>query len=218
MKLWKAIARRIITATAQGCFPYQGCQLKHSCIFIHIPKTAGTSILRALGNNAGRREHFPWYIYIAANPEYFVYAYKLAFVRNPWSRTLSAYNYLAKGGNSKGDKKTASILTEFKDFNDFLVNGLHEGVLRNHLLFLPQSEFILDGQGQIVLDFLGRFENLKNDFKQIAEVLRIPGQLPLENRGMQCPMPYQDAYRNPDSVVVVSEIYKQDIKAFGYQF
>lgn len=69
-------------------------------IFIHIPKVAGISLIHALGFEHEHRWHMPLKYYQHISEEKFEQYFKFAFVRNPWDRVFSAYQFLAQGGLS----------------------------------------------------------------------------------------------------------------------
>lgn len=199
-------------------FPYSRYNRTQNCIFIHIPKVAGTSITEAISAGTGRRTHLPWYVYYSANPLFFSQAFKFSFVRNPWDRVFSAYEYLRLGGNQMGDGRTSAAVRTYDTFDNFVVRGLGEGRFRNHLLFLPQAEFVLNGDGDLAVDFVGKFETLDEDFATVAKTLGIMQRtIPKRNSSRQRNA-YQANYKSEKSISVVSEIYKQDICAFSYRF
>ena len=193
---------------------------KNKLIFIHIPKTAGTAVLEAIGKKGeGGRNHLPWYVYYTSNHLKFRNYYKFSFVRNPWDRAYSAYEYLLNGGNQHEDIKVSEMIRKFDDFNDFVVNGLGQGMLRNHLMFAPQSDFIIGPTGEIVVDFVGRFENLNEDFSILADKLGVNPVLKKQNvNSKKKKNNYIQAYCTNESINIVANIYKQDITVFGYQF
>ena len=59
---------------------------EHQCIFIHTPKTAGISIIHALGFQNTHTWHLPLKYYEATEPEKFNRYFKFGLVRNPWDR------------------------------------------------------------------------------------------------------------------------------------
>src|SRR5690606_10226910 len=197
-------------------FPYKHYMDRHQCIFIHIPKAAGTSINIALGKKSeSGRLHLPWYVFQTANPKKFREYFKFAFVRNPWDRAYSAYSYLRQGGNGKDDLVYKDMLLSFKDFDDFIINGLGEGKFRNIPLFVPQIDVVLGFNQQLAVDFLGKFETLENDFKYVARKLKLNAALPRRNITNKHPEPI---YKTNRAIEIISELYKQDIRIFDYQF
>ena len=199
-------------------FPFEAYQKRLKCIFIHIPKTAGTSILKALGKNNGGRNHLSWYVYYTARQNYFERFFKFAFVRNPWDRAYSSYKYLRNGGNKQGDIELSNLLSQFDSFDDFVIRGLEKGHFRSHLLFLPQSNFIAGPNGKLMIDFVGRFENIEADFNIIAKKLGLKPILPKENVTISKTKCYKHAYNNSKSINIINEIYKEDIINFDYIF
>ena len=218
MTFLEVLRREISIKKREVRFPFDGYQRKHNCIFIHIPKTAGTSILSAMGKSGVGRCHLPWYVYFNANPIYYEKAFKFAFVRNPWDRVLSAFNYLKSGGNGLGDKHIAKALSDYTEVDDFVIRVLGEGKFRNHLLFIPQSEYVLNGEGNLAVDFLGRFESINEDFKFVAKKIGLIGVLPQINRGSGIVGDYKTWFKQDRSIEIVGDIYKQDIVKFGYSF
>ena len=200
-------------------FPYRTWMINMRCIFIHIPKTAGTSILRALGAPERPRVHLPWYVYYIANEGRFAKYFKFAFVRNPWDRAYSAYNYLAQGGNQTTDIEVSEWITNnFPDFEAFLEHGLGSGIARSNHLFIPQSNYIVDYKGGLKVDCLGRVESIDKDFIEIKSRLHLVTSLERINVSETDRCAYRSAYRNPQSVEIISEIYAQDIRLFNYSF
>lgn len=210
----KSIKNKLRNIKNEWDFPYRAYLDKNECVFIHIPKTAGSSVLKALGKkNEFARDHLPWYVYKNANPQKFERYFKFAFVRNPWTRTFSAYRYLLSGGNKITDKEVTELLFAFKSYDDFLVNGLAQGVLRNHPLFIPQSEFVIDYRGNLAVNYVGYFENLENDFSYISEQLGFHAPLAKLN------MSHRSTITETVSemgVEAIRYIYAQDFNMFGY--
>jgi len=193
-------------------FPYKPYMNKHKCIFIHIPKTAGSSIITALSGGVSRRQHLPWYIFQKANPEKYEKYYKFAFVRHPIERAISAYNYLSRGGNEKNDLIIKKKLDNYKDFNDFVINGLSDGYFRNHPMFLPQSDFIVRFDQELAVDFLGKFEEIDESFGEIARKLNLDIKLPKINMSNKS----DDINIEEEALSILNLIYAQDFVNFEY--
>lgn len=202
-------------------FPFESHQRRLNCLFIHIPKTAGTAILEGLGKKRTHyRQHFPWYVYQAANRKYFTNSFKFSFVRNPYDRLYSAYEYLKAGGaGGGGDRAAGEALRKYQDFDDFIYQALHLGDLRNNLHFIPQSNFILDLCGKPVVDYLGRQETIDDDFAEIAKHLGITSRLKQKNTTAgRHHKDYRLAYKSDRSIEIVQNLYAQDLRVFNYQF
>lgn len=193
---------------------YSGSFDAYQCIFIHIPKAAGTSVAKALFG-AGSR-HVPCTEYEKANRKKFERYFKFAFVRNPWDRLHSAYHFLRRGGlNEADDKFSQGPLSRFDDFESFVVRGLAESEIRGWVHFRPQVEFIVDSTGQNAMDYIGQFENLVSDFNHVCRRLGVTRELPRLNVTPR--QPYMNAY-TPEMRDIVADVYSEDIAMLGYQF
>lgn len=232
----------------------------YKCIFVHIPKNAGQSIehvfldlleldweTRApllLRSNDNGKIGPPRLAHLKAG-EYVDYKYlpqelfdqyfKFSFVRNPWSRMVSIYNYLGFS------KKT--------DFKSFLIDKFRSRIFReNHWFVGPQSDFLYSAEEKLLVDYVGRFENLQADFSYVCQKIGIPpiqlphiNNTPLEVKpsgdslrsklaGMASSFSntyktknyssferYQDYY-DQESIDCVTQLYRSDIELFGYEF
>lgn len=188
----------------------------YRCLFIHVPKTAGTSICQALfggitGHDSLRRL---WLFY---SPEEFDQYFKFAFVRNPWERLVSAYVYfLQDGGNPYRQNWACRQFGHFADFDEFVKHWVPLRAMRSEKPhFHTQSSFVTLG-GRVGVDFLGRMENLEEDFATIARRLGREVALPRMNVSPR-DRPYRDFYTTA-SRQIVAEIYAEDIERFGYRF
>lgn len=193
------------------------------CVFVHVPKTGGTSIEHALGLLGDWRQenkatmfgsiespalestsHSTRYLqHLSANdlrrllPAQFATFFRFAFVRNPWDRIVSAYCYLMR---AKGTS-----------FNEFLERT--EGASHAHLV--PQYGYIEDSAGECLVDYVGRFETLASDFAEVCAKLGIRRELPFLNPSWHGP--YQ-GYYDDASRKLVERRYGEDIERFRYTF
>lgn len=186
------------------------------CIFVHIPKTAGISLCTALFDCKGGG-HLTARAYRAlfggqAFDEYF----KFTFVRNPWDRIVSAYTYLSQGGGNERDAAWGrSVLSQYRSFDEFVLQWLDPRNIYTQIHFVPQWEFVVNGQGHVCMDFVGRFERLADDFQYVADQLDCRCELPLVNASRR--LSYRDYYSDA-SRQRVAQIYARDIEQFGYCF
>ena len=80
---------------------------------------------------------------------------------------------------------------------------------RNCSHFIPQNKFMTS------VDFIGRYENFEKDLSYLGTKYGIEKTIPHVNKSKN--KPWQEYY-NDESVKIVSELYADDIKMFGYSF
>lgn len=196
-------------------YPYRAYANRHRLVFVHIPKTGGTSILDALGASLNDRMHINWRIYRHANKYRFNQYYKFAVVRNPYERTLSTYNYLFRGGCGTSDRVLSEdIRRRAPTFEHFVMEYLSSSSLVLHNHFMPQAWFVCDELGSIMVDRIIRFENLDEEFSALA---REQGwrtrTLPKRNIGAGEAAPLR---MSADCENRIHELYRVDFDGFGY--
>jgi len=189
---------------------------KSKTIFIHIPKTAGVSLLKAIYGNVTLSGHRSFYFNSIAldikNEKYFSFA----FVRNPFDRLYSAYLFLKKGGMNHYDNLAFTThLSKFKDFEDFVLNGLDKKLLFQITHLIPQHEYLCDKKGSILVDFIGRFENLEDDVKLLSK--RLKKDIKLSHYNYNKKKDYIEVYTEV-MIEKVYQIYQKDIDIFEYSF
>jgi hypothetical protein len=197
---------------------------KHKFIFIHIPKTAGTSIERFLLEVEGvrtpacpawgpawgktlkpsEREEYliapgQHNLFREYDQKYRAAYFSFAFVRNPFDRAVSSFFYEKRWGRSSS-------------FKDFLKNPRHE----NDVHAVSQRDFIINKSNEPLVDFIGRFENLQDDFGVVCDKIGIQRKkLPCENKRQH---KHYAEYYNDETREIVAEKYAKDIECFGYKF
>lgn len=183
---------------------------KYQCIFIHIPRTGGTSIENVLRDRlipvawGSSHEKIKKYKNFAQFNNYF----KFAIVRNPFDRLVSIFTYQSKGGNggAKDIARSKKIGTDFKKFCfDFMPNSG----------FNSQQFDYLNIHDKVAVDFVGRFEKLNDDFKKIANRLRLKYPLPHVRKSKH--KPYRDYY-DKETKQFIGNFFKKDLKYFKYKF
>jgi hypothetical protein len=184
------------------------------CIFIHIPKAAGTSVALTLFGQGSR--HVPWFEFQKANPWKYKRYFKFAFVRNPWDRLVSSYFFLRKGGMDPQDAAWAEQnLRQFEDFGSFVRGWVNEENIQTWVHFLPQHYFICNQDGKVMVDFVGRMETMEKDFSYVAGRLGCDKKLAKVNAGNN--RHYSDHY-DEETREIVRRVYARDIELFGYSF
>src|SRR5690242_16373729 len=204
---------RVRLADLRGRGVYAGVPDEKRCIFIHIPKTAGTSVAQTLFGAASR--HVPYIEYLRANPHKFARYFKFSFVRDPWDRLVSTYFFLKNGGMNETDLEwSRQNLEPYKTFDDFVCRGLARPEIVSWVHFRPQADFILSPDDQQMMDFVGRFERLERDFGIIADRLGVRASLQSRNAGEHMPF---ESYYTLETANVVARVYARDVAAFGYR-
>jgi hypothetical protein len=205
---------RMRLADFRGRGPYAAYANEHQCIFIHIPKTAGSSIAAALfGVNSS---HIRCRTYLDASPRKFREFFKFAFVRNPWDRVVSTYAFLKRGGMNEVDRAWAEEhVAPFPTFDEFVRRKLMEPNVLSWVHFRPQSWFICDDDNRLLVDFLGRYERLETDFKTVAARLGRAVDLPVTNASAHS---HFSGYYTPETREIVARAYADDVQTFGYAF
>ncbi|MDH3347065.1 MAG: sulfotransferase family protein [Desulfobulbaceae bacterium] len=200
-------------------------------IFIHIPKNGGTSVAHGLGYSLTSHRTALQYKEIMT-PKDFSICFKFCFTRNPWARFLSLYNY-ARMTDSLYHSSTnpeTSLYGKHLDY-DLLHNAtlnrcahyLQEGKLRhdtswNH--WHPQVNWIQDTQGTLLTDFIGKVENMAQDFHFICEKLSLTSSLSRHNTSGKAPRDpfYYRSFYDQETKKIVADYYQDDIDRFGYDF
>ncbi len=208
------IRSRIADLRGRGVF--SGYADSHRCIFIHIPKAAGTSVVRTLFGEGSR--HLRYTQYEQANPRKFREYFKFTFVRNPWSRLYSAYSFLQKGGMNDMDRRWAKEhLAGFADFDSFVKGWVTPENIRSWIHFYPQHYFICDDALNLKLDFVGHFETLNQDFTHVQQQLGMP-VTPLPNINSSAGQKHYTDHYSHEAQKIVASVYSEDISLFSYHF
>jgi hypothetical protein len=213
--------------------------LKHRFLFVHIAKTGGTSVRGAL---QGLRWRDPWYWpgflcsrlshlsghrigtklprhakIVAAKEvlprEFFDQLFKFAFVRNPWDLQVSSFHHIRR--------ERPRYLGGHRDFEGFLRWKLDpDRPYQYHLdtSIELQSDYLIDLHGEIVVDFIGRYERLQTDFAEACRRIGIPQPaLPHERRATDRKKDYR-SYYSDGTAELVAEHFRKDIDLLGYDF
>ena len=165
----------------------------HKFVFIHIPRTGGTSIEQSFNPERIPNQHMQLKHISDKFSDYF----KFAFVRNPWERMVSYY-FMDRYSNG----------ISFLEFVKLIP-------IRSKLEYrmLP---YITDSTGKIAVDFLGRYENLQEDFNEVCDKMGVCRR-DLSNYNETNHGSYADYY-DEESFKLVSKMFKADIREFNYEF
>jgi hypothetical protein len=197
-------------------------------VFVHIPKTAGTSIEFALGMHSGINEiglvyqkhieqnnntlfgmglqHLTAYkIMKSLGEELYSSYYKFSVIRNPYDRLVSYVAWI----NAKWERKellTREVFKEYIRMNFFL------GFSRNRIL-IPQYNYLYYN-GKVLVDKILYFENIINDFSNLAQELNL--EINLEKRMTSYHEDFLYYYGNKEKKII-KDYYKKDFRYFGFE-
>jgi hypothetical protein len=192
-------------------------------LFVHVPRTAGSSI--AVGLYGRKISHHSAAYFKSIDPNGFDSCYKFAFVRNPWDRLVSSYHLLKKGGSDivrVWDAHKYHQLGELT-FDEFVQDWLWKR--RSRLMFYdtvlwPQTWFTHSRNGRILLlDFVGRLEKLDEDLRYLNSTCGIfVNRLHLNRSIDRQAVDYRVYYSQQKTIDMVAEIYETDVRNFAYDF
>ena len=189
------------------------------CIFVHIPKCAGSSINQELNlKSLGFSGHSP----ASYHSEFLDKYFSFTFVRNPYDRIVSAYKYFRKLKEGHRWHKRNKIISDaankmdFKEFVNHIPDFMklmkrEEGSFESGIHFQPFYYFLDEP-----VEYIGRFENIQHDYFNIRSRVNLPlKNLPKTNSTNNSN--YRELYIE-ESKNTVYNIYKEDIEKYNYEF
>lgn len=138
-------------------------------------------------------------------PKKFNSYYKFAFVRNPWDWQVSQYFFIK---STKGHFQHWLIKQmDFDQYVEWRMDRPQNG----------QKYFISDEEDTVIVDFVGRYENLSVDFAKVCKHLNIKTKLPHLNKASRTVRHYSKMYNNKTRDMI-GQKFSRDIEYFGYTF
>ena len=199
-------------------------------IYTRVAKTGSIALLHVLGDYIhdlkrvyGMEDcdydpnHISSFDIQKAVPDQFNYYFKWAFTRNPWDRLVSVWSM-----NKQAKHFTCTFPHHVPNFSQFIKS-------LDNLDWMPEKnvyrkcnkEYFNYTFGNVWdftrgSDFIGRFENLQDDFNIICDKIGIPQQqLPHKNKTKH---KHYTEYYDEETKQIVAEKYAKDIEYFGYEF
>lgn len=216
---------------------------RHGYLFVHLAKTGGTSVRAALSRQLWREPYAlrTWLAQqlsastghrigariprhaaaVAARemlpPDVFASLFKFAFVRNPWDRVVSSYSHFQREYPAELSKQK---IETFEQFVGYLLETPPERAERPAMLRAlqrPQLESLVGVQGELLVDFVGRYERLEEDFSAILEQIPLPHIALPHKRKSQRSADYRASYSD-ELADRVAQHFADDIRSFQYSF
>lgn len=209
---------------------------KFKFVFVHIPKTGGTSISNALRPLLGRRDDYE----ILRAPKHFTAAQirqryftsdlewssylSFAFMRNPWDRIYSDYCFCKRMAKEMRNERDPELQNWVKRIRQSTAGSFEQFVHAEYLMRNrgTYQEYCMDESDRDLLTFVGRFEHLQADWERVCNASGIPPRtLPEMNRAHRRtndePTLYRDAY-STKLRELVGRTFQDDIKRFDFRF
>lgn len=185
---------------------------RHRCIFIHVPKCAGSSVKKSLFSQR-THGHMPLWFYERHFPDFFETAYKFSFVRNPLDRAFSAYRYLRSNRSIERDLAAHRLAMRYDSFDRFVQDWLCEENAHRQMHFAPQWRFLCDSLGEVRMDFIGRQESMGEDFRHVCRQLGVESSLDAVNVSAEKALRTDFEER---TIERIRRVYARDYELLGY--
>ncbi|EAU71497.1 hypothetical protein BL107_08189 [Synechococcus sp. BL107] len=136
--------------------------------------------------------------------------YKFTIVRNPWDRIVSQFAYM----QTRPDLMDFIGMQPDTEFKAYL--GLIQK--KQHVQWMPQTDFILDQDGTLLVDKIGRLENIEKDSHEVFDILGVCREQTKNFHANRSERKSIDHYYDQESIEMVGEIYSSDINYLNYSF
>lgn len=201
----------------------------YKAVFLSQPKVASTSLLPFVARLAGIDIDYARLDFRRQLPGYprndvhkLVDHFRFGFVRNPWARLVSCYAHSFVRVRDQGGKylppyfrnpESFRLDMNFDEFAEAIV-ALPDERIDAHAR--SQYTFFVDAEDRALADFVGRLENLQQDWKYVCARAGFPLlETPHVNRSNHGP--YRDYY-SPRLRDLVAKRYARDLQEWSYDF
>ncbi len=177
--------------------------------FVHINKTGGSSIERALRLPFEHKTAAEKIAELGADE--WARRYTFTVVRNPWDKVVSHYHYRVQT-NQTG---LGARPLPFGDWVRLAYRDHDPAYYDQPRMFMPQADWITGPDGGLLVDEVCRFETLAADFAAVCRRIGTSAAIPHEKPSRRGP--YREHYDDA-AAEIVREAFARDIERFHYQF
>ena len=177
--------------------------------FVHINRTAGSSVRKALGFHGDHKTALEKIKYMGKKR--WNKKFTFTIVRNPFDKVVSHYCYRIR--TNQLNMRVDNI--SFKEWVHLTYDRKDKKYYDIHRMFMPQCDWISDKNGNVIVDYICRYENLREDFAYVCNEIDVDVTLPRTNA-----TEHDHYYKYYDNYTqkVINSWFKKDIKKFGYKF
>lgn len=194
-------------------------------LFVHIPKTAGVSILSLIRKHLQYtcKLHNDMHTINIQHVQNYRDMFSFCVVRDPYERIVSAYNFLKEPmlkvkEYSKlyeglllykegllGLLLYKAIFSKYTSFADCIKDL--DTLQHTNMLFVPQHKFVCDEDGNILVNSVIKMEHI-SDLQQIDPIF---AHLPHRNKSIK-----RDFVLTNDMKQIIYRVYAKDFEIFQY--
>ncbi|HEX8584600.1 MAG TPA: sulfotransferase family 2 domain-containing protein [Allosphingosinicella sp.] len=185
---------------------------KHKFVYVHLAKTGGTSVRKALEGKSGtesfmsrdKKHMSARQIRDYLGADTYESMTSFAHVRNPWDLEVSTYHYVLQNEGHY----LHGIFKKLDSFDNYISWRCRHAPFQ-------QADMLSDESGNLIVEHIHKFENLTESFAAIMKNLDIKSDLPKLNSSKH--RDYQ-SYYNEKTRRLVAEAFDKDIELFGYSW
>lgn len=180
----------------------------YRCIYIHVPKTGGTSIETKIMGSRVYNYQLAAEKHLSARQMKILYAdrwndyFKFVSIRNTWERIISLYH----------EAKHMKTIPDGWTFTEFVKSDWLDKRDFAHAL-----KMITDENGKIMVDLIINFDHLESDFSIVANKLGLSDQS-LPQIGVRDYVKDVDYWYTEETARLILDKFKDEIEYFGFKY
>ena len=195
---------------------------KHRLVFVAIPKTGTSSVVKALRNKTDKFDgsgHIPYNLIIEENDTQLMIDYhSFTIVRNPYDRFVSAFEHMKRNSSIESDLTISEMVYKIHSAIKKSDNYQFDDLVIDQV-WAPQN-FWVSYRGKNMVDQILKFENLNDEWSEFVlfQNKRNPiSNLPLiplfkENVGG-----YDNYKLTSTEKELIYDLYQEDFEMFNYK-
>ena len=179
-----------------------------------VRKESRQTLLRVCGVSKGCHDSITQ-IASKISSEKFTEYFKFGFVRNPWDRAVSLYER-EKGRPNENKQFTLGTHSEnyFEEFIEWMNYASSTCIHSQPHRY--QLDWFVNHSGEILVDFIGRYKRLEQDWATVANKLGIDTPIPWKNKSEE--KRHYTEYYNRKTRDIIATRFAVDIDYFEYEF